>query len=123
MVERNISEAEIRQAGRRARIIEDYADDKYAPSCLLLGFTTEVSMFRCQVCGATEARSEVVSEVFLVDGLPVLTVCDFQMGSGTIVSEVAQDAILRYLLMMRVRDEKCAVTSSPGRTANPQPSW
>jgi hypothetical protein len=32
-------------------------------------------MFRCQVCGATEARSEVVSEVFLVDGLPVLVDC------------------------------------------------
>ena len=29
-------------------------------------------MFRCQVCGATEARSEVVSETFLIDGLPVL---------------------------------------------------
>ena len=29
-------------------------------------------MFRCQVCGATEARAEPVSEVFLVDGLPVL---------------------------------------------------
>ncbi|MBM4461272.1 MAG: YgiT-type zinc finger protein [Chloroflexi bacterium] len=29
-------------------------------------------MYRCQVCGATEARSEVVSEVFLVDRLPVL---------------------------------------------------
>ena len=29
-------------------------------------------MFRCQVCGATEARSEVVSEVFLIDGVPVL---------------------------------------------------
>ena len=29
-------------------------------------------MYRCQVCGATEARYEVVSEVFLVDGLPVL---------------------------------------------------
>lgn len=38
-VERNISEFEIRQAGIQARIIEDYPDDKYAPSCLLLGFT------------------------------------------------------------------------------------
>ncbi len=38
-VERNISEFEIRQAGATARIIEDYPDDKYAPSCLLLGFT------------------------------------------------------------------------------------
>ncbi|MBI5777461.1 MAG: DUF4258 domain-containing protein [Nitrospirae bacterium] len=30
---------EIRQAGEQARIIEDYPDDKYAPSCLLLGFS------------------------------------------------------------------------------------
>ena len=39
VVERNISEAEIRQAGIHAAIIEDYPDDKYAPSSLLLGFT------------------------------------------------------------------------------------
>jgi hypothetical protein len=38
-IERNISDAEIRQAGSRARIIENYPDDKYAPSSLLLGFT------------------------------------------------------------------------------------
>ncbi|MGH7228547.1 MAG: DUF4258 domain-containing protein [Nitrospiraceae bacterium] len=38
-VERNISELEIRQAGEHATIIEDYADDKYAPSCLLLGYS------------------------------------------------------------------------------------
>jgi HTH-type transcriptional regulator/antitoxin MqsA len=29
-------------------------------------------MFRCHVCGGTAARSEVVNEVFLIDGLPVL---------------------------------------------------
>ncbi|HBY97696.1 MAG: YgiT-type zinc finger protein [Ardenticatenaceae bacterium] len=29
-------------------------------------------MFRCQVCGSTEARSEVVNEVFLIDGMPVV---------------------------------------------------
>jgi hypothetical protein len=39
VVERNISELEIRQAGLEVRIIEDYPDDKYSPSCLLLGFT------------------------------------------------------------------------------------
>ena len=39
VVERNISELEIRQAGPEVRIIEDYPDDKYSPSCLLLGFT------------------------------------------------------------------------------------
>lgn len=39
-VERNNSEPEIRQAGGLAEIIEDYPDDKYSPSALLLGFTT-----------------------------------------------------------------------------------
>jgi hypothetical protein len=38
-VERNISESEIREIGENVRIIEDYPEDKYAPSCLLLGFT------------------------------------------------------------------------------------
>ena len=37
-VERNISEEMIRQTGRDAQVIEEYPDDKYAPSCLLLGF-------------------------------------------------------------------------------------
>ena len=38
-IERNISDAEIQQAGAHASTIEDYPDDKYAPSSLLLGFT------------------------------------------------------------------------------------
>ena len=42
-VERNISDSEIREAGKSAIIIEDYPNDKYAPSCLLLGFTRETS--------------------------------------------------------------------------------
>ena len=29
-------------------------------------------MFRCHVCGATEAREELVSEVFQIEGKPVL---------------------------------------------------
>ncbi|MEI8133130.1 MAG: DUF4258 domain-containing protein [Leptolinea sp.] len=37
--ERNIAEQEIRQAAERAKIIEDYPEDKYTPSCLILGFT------------------------------------------------------------------------------------
>ncbi len=37
-VERNISESEIREIGENIEIIEDYPDDKYAPSCLLSGF-------------------------------------------------------------------------------------
>ena len=38
-VERNISDQEIRAAGEQAELIEDYPDDKYSPSGLLLGFT------------------------------------------------------------------------------------
>jgi hypothetical protein len=38
-VERNISTLEIQQAGEQAHIIEEYPDDKYTPSCLLVGFT------------------------------------------------------------------------------------
>lgn len=36
---RNIGVAEIREMARNAEIIEDYPDDKYGPSVLLLGFT------------------------------------------------------------------------------------
>ena len=38
-VHRNITVAEIRQAVTRAEVIENYPNDKYGPSCLLLGFT------------------------------------------------------------------------------------
>jgi len=36
---RQISVAELRQAFRVAQVIEDYPNDKYGPSCLLLGFS------------------------------------------------------------------------------------
>ena len=39
VVERNISEIDIKQVGMNASIIEEYPEDKYSPSCLLLGFT------------------------------------------------------------------------------------
>ncbi|MBA3493264.1 MAG: DUF4258 domain-containing protein [Gammaproteobacteria bacterium] len=37
MVERNVSEQEIRTAGARAEIIEKYPEDRYSPSVSLLG--------------------------------------------------------------------------------------
>ena len=37
-VERNISEEEIKEASITMEVIEDYPDDKYSPSCLLLGW-------------------------------------------------------------------------------------
>ena len=36
---RHISVQELREAMEKSEIIEDYPDDKYGPSCLILGFT------------------------------------------------------------------------------------
>ncbi len=55
-IERNISEAEIKDASVTMEVIEDYPDDKYSPSCLLLGFTQESRVLHIQV-------SRVVSDV------------------------------------------------------------
>jgi len=39
-ITRNISVAEVEEAiAGRSEVIEDYPDDKYGPSCLILGFT------------------------------------------------------------------------------------
>jgi len=38
-IQRRISVAELRQAISSGEVIEDYPDDKYGPSCLLLGLT------------------------------------------------------------------------------------
>lgn len=48
-VERNVSASEIEQAGLHAEIIEEYPDDKYSPSYLLLGFTHEGRPLHLQV--------------------------------------------------------------------------
>ena len=39
VIERNISEQEIREAGEEAEVIENYPNDKYSSSGLLLGVT------------------------------------------------------------------------------------
>ena len=49
VVERNISEQEIRQAGAKAEVVEDYPEDKYSPSALLLGFTASGRPLHFQV--------------------------------------------------------------------------
>ena len=63
-VERNISETEIRKAGNRAIIIEDYPDDKYTPSCLLLGFTDTGRPLRLQI---SYADSELIKLITIYE--------------------------------------------------------
>ena len=60
-VERNISDQEIRDAGEYAQIIEEYPDDKYSPSCLLLGFTQARRPLHLQVPMADTALIKIVT--------------------------------------------------------------
>lgn len=60
-VERNISEQEIREAGSRAELIEDYPDDKYSPSVLLLGFTGAGRALHLQVSLADAALTKIIT--------------------------------------------------------------
>lgn len=60
-VERNISELEIRQAGEQVLIIEDYPDDKYAPSCLLLGFSKTGRPLHIQVSYAESDLLKIIT--------------------------------------------------------------
>lgn len=45
---RRIALAEIREAMLDAEVIEDYPNDKYGPSCLLLGFTDSHRLLHVQ---------------------------------------------------------------------------
>ncbi len=48
-IERNISEHEIKEVGANVKIIEEYPDDKYSPSCLVLGYTSNGRPLHIQV--------------------------------------------------------------------------
>ena len=60
-VQRNIKDLEIREAGRDATIIEDYPDDKYSPSCLLLGFTKLKRPLHIQVSRANTEFLKIIT--------------------------------------------------------------
>ncbi len=61
VVERNISEQEIREAGAKAEVIEDYPDDKYSPSALLLGFTAAGRPLHFQVSFAESDSTKIIT--------------------------------------------------------------
>ena len=60
-VERNISEQEIREAGASAELIEDYPDDKYAPSALLLGCSAAGRALHFQVSFADSELTKIIT--------------------------------------------------------------
>ena len=60
-VERNISEQEIRTAGAQAEIIEEYPEDKYSPSVLLLGFTSAGRPLHIQVSVAESETTRIIT--------------------------------------------------------------
>ena len=60
-VERNISEQEIQEAGAQAEIIEDYPEDKYSPSGLLLGFTAAGRSLHFQVSFAETDLTKIIT--------------------------------------------------------------
>jgi hypothetical protein len=67
VIERNISEREIREAGAKAEVIEDYPDDKYSPSALLLGFTAAGRPLHFQV---SFAETDIVRIVTIYEPDP-----------------------------------------------------
>ena len=61
VVERNISEQEICEAGAKAEVIEDYPGDKYSPSGLLLGFTRAGRALHFQVSFAGSDMTKIIT--------------------------------------------------------------
>ena len=60
-VERNISDLEIREAGANGDVIEDYPDDKYSPSALLLGFTESGRPLHFQVSFGDSNLTKIIT--------------------------------------------------------------
>ena len=60
-IERNISEEEIRTAGAQTEIIEEYPEDKYSPSVLMLGFTPAGRPLHIQVSSADSDAVRIIT--------------------------------------------------------------
>jgi hypothetical protein len=75
LVERNISQSEIMETGENAIIIEDYPDDKYSPSCLLLGLTINKRSLHLQV---SRRESDLLTIITLYEPNQTEWTNDFQ---------------------------------------------
>ena len=60
-IERNISEEEINTAGAQAEVIEEYPEDKYSPSVLVLGFTSAGRPLHIQVSVADSDTTRIIT--------------------------------------------------------------
>jgi Domain of unknown function (DUF4258) len=60
-VERNISNQEIREIGKIQEIIEDYPEDKYSPSSLVLGFTNSGRSLHIQVSRIISDTTKIIT--------------------------------------------------------------
>ena len=60
-IERNISDLEIRQVSRAAKLIEYYPEDKYSPSCLLLGYSEKGRALHLQVSLVSSERVKIIT--------------------------------------------------------------
>ena len=60
-VKRDIDDFEIEEAVIAGEIIEDYPDDKYGPSCLILGFTHENRPLHIQVSFADTPMVRIIT--------------------------------------------------------------
>ena len=61
IVERDIRDHEIQEAGETAELIEDYPDDKYSPSTLLLGFTAAGRPLHFQVSLSESSTTRIIT--------------------------------------------------------------
>jgi hypothetical protein len=61
VVERDISEQEICEAGGNIEIIENYPEDKYSPSCLCLGLSNTRRPLHIQVCFSDRDLLKIVT--------------------------------------------------------------
>jgi hypothetical protein len=74
IISRHIQIQEVRQAFANSEIIEDYPEDKYGPSCLLLGFTATGRPLHIQ---CSHPSRQVVKVVTLYEPDPSLWI-DFR---------------------------------------------
>lgn len=58
---RNISREEILEAITAGEVIEDYPQDKYGPSCLILGFTAEGRSLHVQCTYPTRKILKIIT--------------------------------------------------------------